>query len=119
MGLSVVAENNTTADPGFSASRNFDGPITVSSVTAGSEADRAGLCAGDTISEINGKAPGLESSDDMAGLAPDDAITLKVRGRRGAERELKWKAGRREETIYDLRDIEHITANSGRAARPG
>ncbi|MGB0008708.1 MAG: PDZ domain-containing protein [Candidatus Sulfotelmatobacter sp.] len=110
VGLSVVAENNTTADPGFSASRNFDGPMTVSSVTAGSEAERAGLRAGDTISEINGKAPGLESSDDMAGLAPDDAITLKVRGRRGAERELKWKAGRRGETTYDLRDVEHITA---------
>ena len=110
VGLSVVAENNTTGDPGFSASRNFDGPMTVSSVTAGSEAERAGLRAGDTISEINGKAPGLESSDDMAGLAPDDAITLKVRGRRGAEHELKWKAGRRGETTYDLRDVEHITA---------
>jgi predicted metalloprotease with PDZ domain len=110
LGLSVVAENNPAADPGFSASRNFDGPMTVSAVTAGSEAERAGLRAGDTISEINGKTPGLESSDDMAGLAPDDAITLKVRGRRGVERELKWKAGRRQETIYDLRDLEHITA---------
>jgi predicted metalloprotease with PDZ domain len=109
VGLSVVAEKNATADPGFSASRNFDGPMIVSLVTAGSEAERAGLRAGDTISEINGKTPGLESSDDMAGLAPDDAITLKVRGRRGVERELKWKAGRREETIYDLRDLEHIT----------
>ncbi len=109
VGLSVVAENNTTADPGFAASRNFDGPMIVSSVTAGSEAERAGLRAGDTISEINGKAPGLESSDDMAGLAPDDAITLKVRDRRGAERELKWKAGRRAETVYDLHDLEHIT----------
>ncbi|MGA7298848.1 MAG: PDZ domain-containing protein, partial [Candidatus Sulfotelmatobacter sp.] len=109
VGLSVVAENNTTADPGFAASRNFDGPMIVSSVTAGSEAERAGLRAGDTISEINGKAPGLESSDDMAGLAPDDAITLKVRDRRGAELELKWKAGRRAETVYDLHDLEHIT----------
>ena len=30
--------------------------------------------------------------------------------RRGAERELKWKAGRRDEITYDLRDLEHITA---------
>jgi predicted metalloprotease with PDZ domain len=110
VGLSVVAEKTTTADPGFSASRNFDGPMIVSAVTTGSEADRAGLRSGDTISEINGKTPGLESSDDMAGLAPDDAITLRVRGRRGTERELKWKAGRRDELTYDLRDIEHITA---------
>ena len=110
VGLSVVLEKNTTADPGFSASRNFDGPMIVSSVTAGSEADHAGVRVGDTISEINGKTPGLDSSDDMAALAPDDPITLKARGRRGAERELKWKAGRREETTYDLRDMEHITA---------
>ena len=111
VGLSVVAENNTTADPGFSASRNFDGPMTVSSVTAGSEADRAGLHAGDTILQINGKAPGLDSSDDIAALAPDDPITLKVQGRRGgADHELKWKAGRRDELTYDLRDLEHITA---------
>jgi hypothetical protein len=33
-----------------------------------------------------------------------------VRGRRSAERELKWKAGRRDELTYDLRDMEHITA---------
>ncbi len=110
VGLSVVTEKNITADPGFSASRNFDGPMTVSSVVAGSEAERAGLRVGDTISEINGKTPGLESSDDMAGLAPDDAITVKARGRRGAERELKWKAGRRDELTYDLRNTEHITA---------
>ncbi len=110
VGLSVVTDKTTTADPGFSASRNFDGPMVVSAVAAGSEAERAGLRAGDTISEINGKIPGLESSDDMAGLAPDDAITLRVRGRRGAERELKWKAGRRDELAYDLRDTEHITA---------
>ena len=110
VGLFVVVAKNTVADPGFSASRNFDGPMTVTSVTTGSEAERAGLRVGDTISEINGKAPGLESSDDMAGLAPDDPITLKVRGRRSAERELKWKAGRRDELTYDLRDMEHITA---------
>ena len=110
VGLSVVTEKNITADPGFSASRNFDGPMTVSSVVAGSEAERAGLRVGDTISEINGKTPGLESSDDMAGLAPDDAITVKARGRHGAERELKWKAGRRDELTYDLRNTEHITA---------
>ncbi|MGB7601146.1 MAG: PDZ domain-containing protein [Candidatus Sulfotelmatobacter sp.] len=110
VGLSVVTEKTTAADPGFAASRNFDGPMIVSSVTAGSEAERAGLRAGDTISEINGKIPGLESSDDLAGLAPDDAITLKVRGRRGVERELKWKAGRRDDLTYDFRDQEHITA---------
>jgi C-terminal processing protease CtpA/Prc len=84
--------------------------MTVSSVAAGSEAERAGLRIEDTISEINGKAPGLESSEDMAGLAPDDPIMLKVRGRRGTKSELKWKAGRRNEVTYDLKDMQNITA---------
>jgi predicted metalloprotease with PDZ domain len=110
VGLSVVTEINTTADPGFTASRNFDGPMTVSAVAAGGEAERAGLRVGDTISEISGKTPGLESSEDMAGLAPDDLITLKVRGRRGADRELKWKAGRRNEATYDLKEMQNVTA---------
>jgi predicted metalloprotease with PDZ domain len=108
VGLSVVAEQNSVADPSFTASRNFDGPMIVSAVSAGSEAERAGLRVGDTILEINGKAPGLESSDDLAALAPDDTITLKIRGR-GAEHELKWKAGRRDELIYDLKDVQSIT----------
>jgi predicted metalloprotease with PDZ domain len=110
VGLRLAEGKNTLADAGFVASRNFDGPMTVAEVTAGSEAERAGLHAGDTVLEIDGSAAGQELSQQMARLNPGDTITLKIRGRRGGERELKWKAGSREEITYELKDMENITA---------
>ena len=115
VGLHVVQGTNTVADAGFVASRNFDGPMTVAAVTAGSEAERTGLQVGDTVLEINGKMAGQESSQEMARLNAGDTITVKIRGRRGAERELKWKVGIREEVSYELKDMENITA--GQRAR--
>jgi predicted metalloprotease with PDZ domain len=110
VGLRLVEGRNTLADPGFVASRNFDGPMTVAGVTAGGEAEHAGLQAGDTILEINGKPAGQESAQEMAQFNPGDVITVKVRGRRGGDRELKWKVGSREEVSYELKDMENITA---------
>jgi predicted metalloprotease with PDZ domain len=82
----------------------------VAAVTAGSEAERAGLQTGDTILEINGKTAGQESSDEMARFAAGDTITVKVRGRRAGERELKWKVGSRQEISYEIKDMENVTA---------
>jgi hypothetical protein len=70
---------------------------------------------GDTILEINGKAAGQESSEQVAGLVDGDTVTVKAHGRRGGERELTWKVGVREEITYELTDMENITA--GQRAR--
>jgi predicted metalloprotease with PDZ domain len=110
VGLRLLQGMNTVADAGFVASRNFDGPVTVASVTAGGDADRAGLQTGEAILEINGKMAAQEFSAEMAQLAPGDTIALKVRGRHGGERELRWKAGSREEKSYELKDFERVTA---------
>jgi predicted metalloprotease with PDZ domain len=110
VGLRLVEEKDTVPDAGFIASRNFDGPMTVSAVTAASEAERVGVQTGDTVLEINGKPPGQESSQEVAALAAGDTITVKVRSRRGGERELKWKVGSRQEISYELKDMENITA---------
>jgi predicted metalloprotease with PDZ domain len=110
VGLRVVERTDTIADAGFLASRNFDGPMTVAAVTAGSEAEQAGLQAGDTILEINGKIAGQETSQEMARMNPGENISIKIRSRRGAERELKFKVGSREEVGYEVKDMETITA---------
>jgi predicted metalloprotease with PDZ domain len=68
------------------------------------------LQVGDTILEIQGKAVGQESRDELARLAPGDTLAVKVRPRRGAERELKWKIGSRQEISYQLKDLENVTA---------
>jgi predicted metalloprotease with PDZ domain len=109
VGLRVVEGLSTEADPGFTASRNFDGPMLVTAVSPGGEAERAGLQAGDTILEIQGKPAGQESRQALSRMNPGDTITLKVRGRRSAERELKWKLGSHQEISYELRDSDSVT----------
>jgi predicted metalloprotease with PDZ domain len=109
VGLHLGEGKNTTADAGFVASRNFDAPMTVGAVTAASGAERAGLEAGDTILAINGNPPGQEFSEETTGLAAGDTITVKVRSRRGIERELKWKVGAREELTYELKDLDKVS----------
>jgi predicted metalloprotease with PDZ domain len=108
-GLRVEPVSNTVADAGFLASRNFDGPMSVVAVTAGSEAEHAGLQVGDTITELLGKPAGQESRQELARLAAGDTVALKVRGRRGVERELKWKVGSRQEISYEVKDLEQVT----------
>jgi predicted metalloprotease with PDZ domain len=115
VGLRLVEGTNKVADAGFVASRNFDGPMTVTAVTAGSDAERAGLQVGEAILEINGKMAAQEFSEEIARLTPGGTIVLKVRGRRSGERELSWKAGSHEEKSYALKDMEKITA--GQRAR--
>jgi predicted metalloprotease with PDZ domain len=116
VGLRVVEGTNPIPDAGFVASRDFDGPMIVAAVTAGSEAERAGLQRGDTVLEINGQTPGQESSEETSRLVSRDTITVKVHSRRSGDRELKWKVGSREEVSYELQDVENITAEQ-RACR--
>lgn len=109
VGLRVEQETTTLADPGFSASRNFDGPLLVASVAAGSEAERAGLLVDDTIVEVQGK-PASQSQDELSQLAPGELLELKIRTRRGVERELKWKVGGRTQASYEIVNLENVTA---------
>lgn len=110
VGLRVIEGKVVTADAGFEASRNFDGPMAVAGVTAGSEAERAGLRVGDIILEINGRIAAQESSQDLVGLTAGDMITVKLRSRGSLEHELKWKAGSREEITYELKNMENTNA---------
>jgi predicted metalloprotease with PDZ domain len=109
VGLRVEQISNTVADPGFSASRNFDGPMSVVGVTPGGDAERAGMQVGDTIIELQGKPAGQESRQELGRLNPGDAVVLRVRGRRGAERDLKWKMGGRQEISYQVKDLDRVT----------
>jgi predicted metalloprotease with PDZ domain len=109
VGLHVEAIPNTLPDAGFTASHNFDGPMSVNSVSPGGEAERAGLQVGEIIVELQGKAAGKDFRQELAHLSPGDEIKLKVRGRRGAERELKWKMGNRQEISYRVTNLDQIT----------
>jgi predicted metalloprotease with PDZ domain len=109
VGLRVDAVPKTVADASFTASRNFDGPMTVGTVTPGSEAEQAGLRVGDTIVELQGRSAGRESREELARLNPGDTLTVRVRSRRGGERELKWKVGSRQEISYEVKNLDQVT----------
>jgi predicted metalloprotease with PDZ domain len=109
VGLRAVAIPNTVPDAGFIASRNFDGPMSVAAVTSGSDAEHAGLQVGDTITELQGKPAGQESRQELLRMNPGDTLAVKVRSRRGTERELKWKIGSREEISYEVKDLDQVT----------
>lgn len=109
VGLLVEPITVTVPDPGFVASRNFDGPMSVAAVAPGSDAEREGLQVGDTIVELQGKPAGEDSRQQLARLSPGDAVSVKVRSRRAGERELKWKVGSRQEISYQVKDLEKVT----------
>ncbi len=109
VGLRVETASSTLADTGFFASRNFEGPITVGALTPNSEAARAGLQVGDVILEVQGKSA-EESRRELARLVPGDTINVKVRGRRGGERDLKWRVGSKQEISYGVKDLDQVTA---------
>jgi len=109
VGLRVEPATATVPDPGFLASRNFDGPMSIAAVVPGSDAERQGLQVGDIIVELQGKPAGEDSRQQLARLAPGDTVSVKVRSRRAGERELKWKVGSRQEISYQVKDLDKVT----------
>jgi predicted metalloprotease with PDZ domain len=110
VGLRVEALTLTVPDPGFNASRNFDGPLTVSAVASGSEAEQQGLLVSDIILEFQGKPAVEDFQQQLSRLAPGETLSLKVRSRRAGEHELKWKIGSRQELSYELKDLDQVTS---------
>jgi predicted metalloprotease with PDZ domain len=108
VGLRVNQFTVTVPDAGFIASQNFDGPISVVAVRPGGEAERAGLQAGNIITEIQGEAATEESTRQLVQMNPGDILSIKIRSQ-GGERELHWKMAGRQEVSYQLKDLDGIT----------
>ena len=108
VGLRVDQFTVTLPDPGFVASRNFDGPMSVVDITGGGEAERAGLQLGDIITEVQGKPVSEESNQRLSRLSPGDTVSVRVRSF-GHERELTWRVGGHEQMSYQMKDLDHVT----------
>ena len=109
VGLHVIRAEITLPEPGFEAVQKFDQPPSVVQVAAGSEAERAGLKSQDEILQINERPAGRTFEVQIRNLAPGAELRLTVR-RDGVERQLHWKLGSRNETIFQLQDVPGITA---------
>jgi predicted metalloprotease with PDZ domain len=117
VGLRVIKTDVTLADPEFEATRIFDQPLMVQRVSAGSEAQRAGLKPDDVILEINQQAPQSDFGIQIAALAPGATLELTV-SRNGAQHTLLWKLSSRTFSIFRLQDVPGVSAlqKSERAA---
>jgi len=109
VGLRVEQVSISVPDPGFVASRNFDGPMSVIAVTPGGEAERAGLSVGDIVTEVQGKPASEESNQELARLNAGDAVAVKIRAH-GTEHELRWKVAGRQEISYQVKELDHVSA---------
>jgi predicted metalloprotease with PDZ domain len=108
VGLHVEQFSITVPEPGFLGSRNFDGPMLVIAVTPGGEAELAGLQVGDILIGIQGKPASEESNQQLARMNVGETISIKIRSR-GRERELHWKVTARQETSYQVKELDHVT----------
>ena len=108
VGLQVVRQVATLADPGFRAARNFDAPPSVLRVRSGSEAEKAGLAVGDVVFAMDGRAAGSDFEAKLRELHPGDMLHLRVR-HQGSEHDVQWRIGTREEIEFDLKDVENVT----------
>jgi predicted metalloprotease with PDZ domain len=108
VGLRLERRTISVADLGFVATRDFDAPPVVASVTSGSPADRAGLHVGDLIVRINGRAADVDFLPRLAALRIGDTLHLLVRGA-GGERELQFRLGSQQGVEFQLKDVDNIT----------
>jgi predicted metalloprotease with PDZ domain len=105
------------ADAGFTVTRNFDSPLTVTSVNENGKAAKAGLVEGDMLLEVNGEISGPDIEQALSRLHPGDKIKIRIRNRNG-DRVLSWKLDARQEVEFQLRDLPDVSAvqKSRRAA---
>jgi predicted metalloprotease with PDZ domain len=108
VGLRLFRHTTSVVDPGFSVSRNFDGPQTVSAVRDESDAQRAGVKVGDELVAINGKVGSGNLQTILQLMKPGETLQLRLRSGR-TERNVSWKLGSKEEVEFELKDVDNIT----------
>jgi len=107
-GLRVNVNTIETATPGFTTTANIAGQPEVLHVEPGSEAQQAGLVAGDRITAVNGSPANSFLDEALAQMRPGTTVRLKIEGRKG-KREVSLRLGSRAELIYELQDLLAVT----------
>ena len=108
VGLKAVQKTVELATPGFTTTANLGGQPEVFHVEQGSEAQRAGIVAGDRITAVNGKPADSFLDDELSQMRPGTTVRLQVENRKG-KREVNLRLSSREEQIYELQDLPVVT----------
>lgn len=108
VGLRVTTVEATFVHRGFDAAERRDQPVVIVRVQPGSEADRAGLKAGDVVTKLNGRDVGRDFTKTLEALGVGAAVRLEIH-RDGVQQEIQWTLGSRTQTVYRLEDIPGVT----------
>ncbi|MCL5288278.1 MAG: PDZ domain-containing protein, partial [Acidobacteria bacterium] len=112
-GLRLQSLGQVRADLGFSVGRGPGTVPTVAQLDPGSAAEKAGLREGDVVLELNGAAMPRGVTNWLRQHQPGETVRVKVR-RGGAERELSFTLGQRQELLYRIEEIEASTEKQQR-----
>jgi predicted metalloprotease with PDZ domain len=108
VGLVLGKQSQSVADLGFTANRNFRGPLIIEEVY-GDEPRKAGLREGDEIVSIDGRVP-LRGLDQQFGNSkPGTPVRIVVLSH-GARKEVAFSLSQRQVETYVLRDMPGATA---------
>ena len=108
VGLQLFSRSIELGTPGFTTTANIGGQPEVLRVEPGSDAQAAGIAAGDRIISLNGAPADAFLDDELARLSPGATVHLQVENRRG-KREVSLRLGSRTERVYELRDMPLVT----------
>jgi len=112
-GLHLVKNTTQTPAVGFAAVQNFDQPVTVATVEATSNAQKAGLKAGDILLKMDGET--LRSVPDSLLSRKRAGQVVRFRVRRGdREFALKYTLESKGHTIYRVEEDSHATTQQRR-----
>src|SRR5271169_3849342 len=107
-GLQLITKTVEVATPGFTRTANLGGQPEVSHVDRNTEAQHAGIAAGDRITAVNGAPADAFLDDELSRMRPGSTVRLQIENRKG-RREVTLRLGAGEEQIYELQDLPVVT----------
>jgi len=108
VGLSLERQSRVVADPGFTATRNFRGPLVIDNVY-GEQARTAGLQEGDEIVAIEGQSPLRNLEQQFADAKPGTKAHIAVLTR-GVRKEAQVTLGEGDVEAFVVRSSPGATA---------
>ena len=112
-GLTVTKQQQSIADFGFEVSRARTGPLQVAAVTPGSEAQQAGLQAGDVLVKLDGQPFPRFTQRWLFSHAPGDKVKLQIE-RNASQREISLTLGQQTIQSYSISEMPAASAKQKR-----
>lgn len=112
-GLTVTKQQQSIADFGFEVSRARSGSLQVAAVTPGSEAQQAGLQAGDVLVKLDGQPFPRFAQRWLLSHAPGDKVKLQIE-RNASQREISLTLGKHTIESYSISEIPAATPKQKR-----